>query len=296
MEFHTDTWNGHDLTCVELNKEPGVFFYDAYEVLSLFVRSRRQRQTLMKQVEHAGLRTFKHNDILYVMDNDLGDFVLKKAFSKKVPVNLAESFNDHLQYGVESSSPAKRERKRKRNNAPTPPPSPLQFDSSEHEDDDDQHDDGDPPAVVAEQLSLKDVARLSKMMLNSAMTLRALQDVEPKNDLLEKRLLVQIENAERRIEANTTLYPPGEWVRVSQRIREMEPQLSRKTIKRIRQEVGAVAADLHMQHYGVQPMRTLAYVGKDYRPINVYTEETAPHTLDLAIEHVLEEMSTEKSD
>lgn len=112
--------------------------------------------------------------------------------------------------------------------------------------------------------------------------------VLPPNHHLLPHLEQQIVNLQRQIEANTPQPPlfredTTPIVRVTQRIKELRPDVSIETIRASRKDIGELASDLHLQIYGVRPPQFMGWVNQERKSINRYTERTAENTLDIII-------------
>lgn len=78
------------------------------------------------------------------------------------------------------------------------------------------------------------------------------------------------------------------YVRVTQRVRQLHPDAAELDAEDAR-AIGRRAALLHVQRYGRVPPKIDQRVGDAVRQVNAYTQESAPHTLDVAIREYFEE-------
>lgn len=91
-----------------------------------------------------------------------------------------------------------------------------------------------------------------------------------KDEMLAKRLEAAIYNIERRLEGQK----PAP-VSVSDRVGNLDPEDLLK--------IGELSAQYHFEEYGIYPEKYAKRVGNKIILVNRYTEETAPNTLDRAI-------------
>jgi hypothetical protein len=76
-------------------------------------------------------------------------------------------------------------------------------------------------------------------------------------------------------------------VNVSDRIRHFFPDYQGDVPKETLFEIGRLAKEYHIEYYGTPPTKTQRTIDGQEKYINVYTEETAPNTLDRAIREVM---------
>ena len=103
--------------------------------------------------------------------------------------------------------------------------------------------------------------------------------IGPNEEELRRRLMVQIENLERVIEACTPLPPLFDSddapVRISALIKKLRPEVTDEERRRHRMTIGNLASDKHLQVFGIRPPRFLGWSNGEKRRINRYTEKTA---------------------
>lgn len=99
-----------------------------------------------------------------------------------------------------------------------------------------------------------------------------------KDEMLAKRLEAAIYNIERRIEAQK---PAAVSVtdRLGEDVDDVEPEMFLK--------IGELASKYHFEQYGSYPEKVAKRIGNKILLVNRYTEETAPTTLDRAINELL---------
>lgn len=290
IEEFVDEWRDKEIRCVTLPNDAYTYYMNVGDVIDLFVSSKRLHQRVMKQcVEHAYSDHLDLEHGFYVPEDELIKRLLHIANSRKIPKSDVLQFaHDHDVQVV--MTPPKRTKR----------PRALPKEKEELDDSDDEifePSDEEEPIDPLRALKLSDerITQRSVIMKNLTEVRRSISASDPE---LRQRIDLYLDNLFRSME-NGTEFPPiyadnSPSVRVTRRIKQLCPHVNEHDIQMKRLEIGEKASDLHREVYGIRPMRVMAWTNRGQRPINRYTEATAPQTLDRIIYEVLGEEEEEE--